>query len=258
MFFQLCTAQEARRVAQSATQGQGFVQRWFPGWWSGYSESPVSKEQQPQDDPGQGMAPPTVVDEEELLDELGLDEDAGDQLMRDRMFATVSFHLDTGMLQLVTHQQDRNSFGPEPIVELEVWIESQIVLHLMTLLWVCGCVFCFVCCSFQVNGLECNVDYRPRLRYSSYQLSLNGVTLTDHYQQDSRYPILAQPRNIMVGEHKVSIHCTPCSSYFPLYVSVTLCLSPSLSFSISLSLSLSLSLTHTHTHTPTHTHTHTN
>ena len=116
-------------MTQSTTEGQGFVQRWFPGWWSGYSGSPVSEEHQPWDNPNQGVAAPTAVDEEELLDELGLDKDAGNQLIRDRMFATVSFHLDKGMLQLVSHDSSNNSFGPEPILELEVWLDLQAITH---------------------------------------------------------------------------------------------------------------------------------
>ena len=124
-------------MAQSATQGQGFVQRWFPGWWSGYSESPIAQEHRLQDDSNQAMAPPTAVDEEELLDELGLDEDASDRLMRDRMFATVSFHLDKGMLQLVSHDNDSDSFGPEPILELEVWIDSQTACEFLVREFLC-------------------------------------------------------------------------------------------------------------------------
>ena len=109
-------------MAESTTQDQSFVQRWFPGWWSGYTESPVSQQHQLQDDSKQRMAPPTAMDEEELLDELGLDEDAGDRMMKDRIFATVSFHLDKGVLQLVSHENASDNFGPEAILELEVWV----------------------------------------------------------------------------------------------------------------------------------------
>ena len=77
-----------------------------------------------------------------------------------------------------------------------------------------------------MNDLDCHVDYRPRLRYSSYQLSLKGITLTDHYQQDSQYPILAQPRNVMASCHKM-----------PAAISFKAVINPSLSFPLPFSLS---------------------
>ena len=55
-----------------------------------------------------------------MLDELGLEMDGSSKLLRDRIFAQVSFHLTKGTLQLVTEEEDKRLLGPQPLLELEV------------------------------------------------------------------------------------------------------------------------------------------
>ena len=98
--------QEAIKVATKETQQQGFLQYWFPGWGSGSNSTDTTQEES--------------LDEEELLDELGLEMDGSSKLLRDRIFAQVSFHLTKGTLQLVTDEEDKQLLGPQPLLELEV------------------------------------------------------------------------------------------------------------------------------------------
>ena len=64
------------------------------------------------------------VDEEELMDELGLGVDGSSKVLRDRIFAVISFHLERGSLQLVSDEDETGAgalmFGPQPLLELEV------------------------------------------------------------------------------------------------------------------------------------------
>ena len=98
--------QEAIKVATKETQQQGFLQYWFPGWGSGSNSTGTIQEES--------------LDEEELLDELGLEMDGSSKLLRDRIFAQVTFHLTKGTLQLVTDEEDKQLLGPQPLLELEV------------------------------------------------------------------------------------------------------------------------------------------
>ena len=106
IYFYTIFFQEAIKVATEETQQQGFLQRWFPGWVSGSNSTDIIQEES--------------LDEEELLDELGLEMDGSSKLLRDRIFAQVSFHLTKGTLQLVTEEEDKGSLGPQPLLELEV------------------------------------------------------------------------------------------------------------------------------------------
>ena len=104
--------QEARRLVAAEVGQQGIVQRWFPGWMSGYQADPGGETRD--------SSSLDEVDEEELLDELGLEMDASSHLLKDRIFAMVSFSLKKGTLNLVTEDKADN-FGPTSIIELEVF-----------------------------------------------------------------------------------------------------------------------------------------
>ena len=108
------------------------------------------------------------VDEEELLDELGLEEDGNSKLLRDRIFAVVSFSLERGVIQLVPSGTPHSALGQEPILELVV------------------------------SDLFSHVDYRPRLRYSQYELSLGSVCVQDHMldQLESPFHVLVKPKEL--------------------------------------------------------------
>lgn len=56
--------------------------------------------------------------EEKILDELGLEMDGNSKLLRDRIFAQLSFTLIKGSLQLVI--EEGGVLGPHPLLELEV------------------------------------------------------------------------------------------------------------------------------------------
>ena len=113
------------------------------------------------------MAGPPV-DEEELLDELGLEEDGNSKLLRDRIFAVVSFSLERGVIQLVPSGTPHSALGQEPILELVV------------------------------SDLFSHVDYRPRLRYSQYELSLGSVCVQDYMldQLESPFHVLVKPKEL--------------------------------------------------------------
>ena len=105
--------QEAQRVAALAPDQQGLVQRWFPGWISGYQDNPTTGETPANNNSLED------VDEEQLMDELGLEVDGNSQLLKDRIFAVISFSLKKGTLNLVT-EDNGSDLGPESILELEV------------------------------------------------------------------------------------------------------------------------------------------
>jgi vacuolar protein sorting-associated protein 13D len=147
----------AEEVAKVSTDDQrGIIGRWFPGWAGPASsgDTPASIDDSFED-----------IDEEELMEELGLDEDANSKLMRDRIFAQVSFSLSRGSLQLLVPEEDEDScFDLQLLVEVEL------------------------------TGLSCHVDYRPRLKYSSLEVLLGGVTVYDHYQDDAVFSNLVKPK----------------------------------------------------------------
>ena len=116
-------------MATAEVQQQGIVQRWFPGWISGYSATTTGLEE----GGGGGGATLEEVDEEELLDELGLEMDANSKLLRDRIFTVVSFHLEKGTLELVTDDNCDSVFGPNTLLELEVFM----YVHVNVCMYVC-------------------------------------------------------------------------------------------------------------------------
>ena len=99
-------------MAALAPDQQGLVQRWFPGWISGYRDNPTGETSANNNSLED-------VDEEQLMDELGLEVDGNSQLLKDRIFAVISFSLKKGTLNLVTEDNGSN-LGPESILELEV------------------------------------------------------------------------------------------------------------------------------------------
>ena len=107
------------------------------------------------------------AEEDELLHELELDYEARDNiLLRDRIFLTLSFSLTGGSFQLVTTPQSMTDsfFGPEPLVEL------------------------------RFHSLRFSADLRPRLHYASLDLSLGSLSIEDHSDSDSLFPILVKPK----------------------------------------------------------------
>lgn len=104
------------------------------------------------------------------MDELGLEEDGSSKLMRDRIFAVVSLSFERGVLQLTT-SRGTSFLGQDPILELEA------------------------------SDLHCHVDYRPRLRYSSYELSLGSIHVCDHLleEEDSPFHVLVKPKETIVS-----------------------------------------------------------
>ena len=151
----------------------GHRKGWLPGWisraaplsptesntGSALSDTPTSTTGNKEEEGSQ------LSEEDQLLHELGYG--AKDNLfLRDRIFLTLSFSLTGGSFQLVTTPTSLTDsfFGPEPLIELT--FES----------------LCF------------SADLRPRLKYSSFELSLGGVMVQDHSHSDSLFPVLVQPK----------------------------------------------------------------
>jgi hypothetical protein len=114
---------------------------------------------------GSEHAETELSEEEQLLNELGYE--ARDNLfLRDRIFFTLNFSLSGGSLQLVTTPTalTESFYGPEPLVEM---------------------TFKSLCFS---------ADLRPRLKYSSFDLSLGSIMMMDHSHVDSLFPVLVQPK----------------------------------------------------------------
>ena len=97
------------QISSSETEQQGIIHRWFPTWVTG-AQSYSSGQDDTLND----------INEEELIDELGLEMDGNDKIMRDRIFAHVSFHLSKGTLQLVSDKDTESFFGPQLLIEIEV------------------------------------------------------------------------------------------------------------------------------------------
>lgn len=179
-------AARKRIESESSETNQGLLQRWFPGWISGY-QAQISREEgaeeaaeedtntdpqsavteQPEEAAGNGIP---SVEEGELLDELGYEADHDNVFLRDRIFLTLAFSLGGGSFQLVTTplSKDISCLGPEPLVE------------------------------FRFVSLRCAADIRPRLRYASYDLSLGSLTVQDHVDSESLFPVLVQAKGAEV------------------------------------------------------------
>lgn len=179
-------AARKRIESESSETNQGLLQRWFPGWISGY-QAQISREEgaeeaaeddtntdpqsavteQPEEAAGNGIP---SAEEGELLDELGYEADHDNVFLRDRIFLTLAFSLGGGSFQLVTTplSKDISCLGPEPLVE------------------------------FRFVSLRCAADIRPRLRYASYDLSLGSLTVEDHVDSESLFPVLVQAKGAEV------------------------------------------------------------
>lgn len=179
-------AARKRIESESSETNQGLLQRWFPGWISGY-QAQISREEgaeeaaeedantdpqsavteQPEEAASNGIP---AVEEGELLDELGYEADHDNVFLRDRIFLTLAFSLGGGSFQLVTTplSKDISCLGPEPLVE------------------------------FRFVSLRCAADIRPRLRYASYDLSLGSLTVQDHVDSESLFPVLVQAKGAEV------------------------------------------------------------
>ena len=143
-------------MATAEVQQQGIVQRWFPGWISGYSATTTGLEE------GGGGATLEEVDEEELLDELGLEMDANSKLLRDRIFTVVSFHLEKGTLELVTDDNCDSVFGPNTLLELEVfmYVHVNVCMYvcmyiIYVFLCVCTCMYVHTCTYMYIHVHTC-------------------------------------------------------------------------------------------------------
>ena len=179
-------AARKRIESESSETNQGLLQRWFPGWISGY-QAQISREEgaeeatednantdpqsavteQPEEVAANGIP---SAEEGELLDELGYEADHDNVFLRDRIFLTLAFSLGGGSFQLVTTplSKDISCLGPEPLVE------------------------------FRFVSLRCAADIRPRLRYASYDLSLGSLTVQDHVDLESLFPVLVQAKGAEV------------------------------------------------------------
>ena len=192
--YSLCLflTQAARRriELETAETNPGLIQRWFPGWISGYqAHTPEGEEERGEkgEEEGEGGVENRSdktesmileqsgnevlsVEEGELLQELGYEADHDDVFLRDRIFLTLAFSLGGGSFQLATMplSQDASCLGPEPLVE------------------------------FRFESLRAAADIRPRLRYASYDISLGSLTVRDHIDSESLFPVLVQPKGAKV------------------------------------------------------------
>ena len=194
----LCSpvTQAARRriELEIAETNPGLIQRWFPGWISGYqARTPQGEEKkgEEEEEMGEGRTENRSnetqsttmeqsgnaggnevlsVEEGELLQELGYEADHDNVFLRDRIFLTLAFSLGGGSFQLVTTplSQDASCLGPEPLVE------------------------------FRFESLRAAADIRPRLRYASYDISLGSLTVRDHIDSESLFPVLVQAKGAKV------------------------------------------------------------
>ena len=186
-------AARKRIESESSETNQGLLQRWFPGWISGY-QAQISREEgaeeatednantdpqsavteQPEEVAANGIP---SAEEGELLDELGYEADHDNVFLRDRIFLTLAFSLGGGSFQLVTTplSKDISCLGPEPLVE------------------------------FRFVSLRCAADIRPRLRYASYDLSLGSLTVEDHVDSESLFPVLVQAKGAEVSFKTVDL-----------------------------------------------------
>ena len=143
--YSLCLflTQAARRriELETAETNPGLIQRWFPGWISGYqAHTPEGEEggREEGEEEGEGgvenrsdKAESTTleqsgnaagnevlsVEEGELLQELGYEADHDDVFLRDRIFLTLAFSLGGGSFQLAT--------TPLSLEMPHVWVQSR-------------------------------------------------------------------------------------------------------------------------------------
>lgn len=190
--YSFVTQAARRRIElETAETNPGLIQRWFPGWISGYQAHTPQGEEEKEEEEGEGVAKNRSnetqsmtleqsgdaagnevlsVEEGELLQELGYEADHDNVFLRDRIFLTLAFSLGGGSFQLVTTplSQDASCLGPEPLVE------------------------------FRFESLRAAADIRPRLRYASYDISLGSLTVRDHIDSESLFPVLVQAKGAKV------------------------------------------------------------
>ena len=190
--YSFVTQAARRRIElETAETNPGLIQRWFPGWISGYQAHTPQGEEEKEEEEGEGVAKNRSnetqsmtleqsgdaagnevlsVEEGELLQELGYEADHDNVFLRDRIFLTLAFSLGGGSFQLVTTplSQDASCLGPEPLVE------------------------------FRFESLRAAADIRPRLRYASYDISLRSLTVRDHIDSESLFPVLVQAKGAKV------------------------------------------------------------
>ena len=125
------------------------------------------------------------LQEDELLNELGYESQSDGLFFRDRILLTLTFSLGRGSFQLVNASHSQSSFlGPEPLIELGF------------------------------ASLRCAADFRPKLRYASFDLSLGSLMVQDHLDNESLFPVLVQPKG---GEVRFQ-----CDTLMPISLFVTL------------------------------------
>lgn len=117
-------------------------------------------------------------EEEELLEELGYEVHGNSTILRDRNLLQLSFSLKQGSLTLLSSPSPSSRspsppsllpfLGPEPLV---------------------GLIF---------SSLGCSLDLRPRVRCATFELSLGGLTIEDHVDSLSQFPVLVKHKGAEV------------------------------------------------------------
>ena len=114
-------------------------------------------------------------DEDELLEELGYEAPSDSAVLRDSILLHLSFSLGKGSFTIHTSPSSSSPtspplsvLGPEPLV---------------------GLVFSSLCCSLHL---------RPRVHYASFELSLGGLTIEDHVDSQTLFPVLVKPKGAEV------------------------------------------------------------
>ena len=105
----------------------------------------------------------SVSAEDEFLQALGF-EDKTQTLTRDRTFGKISFTLGQGSMKLTPTPKPNELFS-EPILELKF------------------------------SSLQTSVELAPKVKETSFVLSLGSVEVVDHQNVDSLFPVLLQQRN---------------------------------------------------------------
>ena len=101
--------------------------------------------------------------EDEFLQALGF-EDRSQALTRDRKFVQVSFSLNKGSLKLLPSPKFPDPFQCEPILELKF------------------------------SSLRSTVDVSPKVKETTFSLSLGSIHVVDHQNIDSLFPFILQSR----------------------------------------------------------------